>query len=253
MCGISGVYGFHAPWKATLITLGQLERGTQGSGVAYTCSNRLEVIKEPIHPVAFLDMYYSRLLARSMVAIGHNRQPSIGKVCYVNTHPFMACDGSFALVHNGHTVNGDLAKQLKSEGHRIQGETDSEVLCHLVEKLYHVHGNMANALYVLDEYEFSGAILVLMRDGRIFGFKDDFYPLWVGRSRSEVYLASTQKAIESLVGRAVNCTEVKPWQIVVVSRGKVIWFKPKKVERPEVKLPWYSSFFYDNLRGGDYI
>jgi glutamine phosphoribosylpyrophosphate amidotransferase len=173
----------------------------------------------------------------------------------------MACDGSFALVHNGHSFNGQLAKQLKQEGHHIKGETDSEVLCHLVERLYSEHGDMASAFWYLDEYGFSGAILVLMRDGRIFGYRDETYPICIARHNREVYLASTVKAIESLVGHSVKAWEPKPWQTVEVNKGKVYVYKPKHVEKPKVTVetgfPWYGNFFWNNLnhnlRGGEYV
>lgn len=221
MCGISGVYGSHASFKAVAITLGQLNRGEKGCGVAYLSRDGLKISKEPTSPVRFFVQHHLELYNNSMVAIGHNRQPSVGKVNWVNTHPFLSCHKEFALVHNGSMFNHDIMKKLKAEGHRIKGETDSEALCHQLEKLYWEHRNMVDAINGLYEYNFNGAILVLLRDGTLYGMRDSIFPLCVAQDGREIYLASTKDAIESFKGRNVKAVKLEPWQIVEIRRGKL--------------------------------
>jgi glucosamine--fructose-6-phosphate aminotransferase (isomerizing) len=253
MCGISGVYGYQASFKATLISMGQLMRGEEGCGVAYVCNGKLRALKEPTSPIAFFSHNYSRLINGSMIAIGHNRMPSKGAVSYSNTHPFLSCHEEFALVHNGHSFNDGLAKVLKAEGHQIKGETDSEVLCHHLENLYLEKGNMVDAINGLYDNKFSGAILVLMRDGSMYGVTSSFSPLHVAQCGREIYIASTEDAISSLKGRKVKAKKLDSWEIVEVRRGKLKIhkaihkeeFKVSKKNGKYTVYRWFPNYLSD--------
>jgi len=195
MCGVSAVYGENAALKAMLITLNQLERGTKGSGVAYMCNGELVVLKEPIHPVEFFDRYYSSIAVETNMAIAHNRLPSVGGVCYENTHPFVDCKGRFALAHNGHAFVNHVRDYLKRLGHIIQGQTDSEILTHLLEEYYDEHGDMLMAVKLLVENHLSGAIVVLTKDNEIYCAKSGGAPLNYAVDDNEVFVASSDMAI----------------------------------------------------------
>ncbi|MEM2529204.1 MAG: class II glutamine amidotransferase [Ignisphaera sp.] len=193
MCGISAVYGEYAPIKAMQIVLNQLERGTKGCGVAYMCNGRLEVIKEPTDPISFIDKHYYELDVNANVAIAHNRQPSVGRVCYENTHPFIDCHKRFALAHNGHCflVGADLT------GHKIYGETDSERITHVLEEFYDDSGDMLTAIGRLLKSYLRGAIVVLTRDGELYAGKADYAPLHYAICSGEVYIGSTERAVRA--------------------------------------------------------
>ncbi|MEM2567305.1 MAG: class II glutamine amidotransferase [Candidatus Bathyarchaeia archaeon] len=229
MCGVSGVYGAYAPIKSMLMTLSMLERGVEGCGVAYMCKDNMVVLKQPVSPIEFFNDNLYRLNVDSWLAISHNRQPSIGKVCFENTHPFISCDSYFALIHNGTAVNHGLRERLLAEGHKIKGETDSEVLAHALEDLFNETGNMVKALKELAELYLSGAVLVLTSDNEIYACKTCGYPLHYAEVNGEVYIASTEKAVKRLL-KALNAEDVEvnmldDSYILAVKGGKTKLYK----------------------------
>ena len=221
MCGISAVYGVNAPLKSMLIILNQLERGRQGSGVAYTCNNKIRIVKEPIDPVEFFNKRLYEINVNANVAIAHNRLPSAGSVAYRNTHPFLACTKEFALAHNGHCFVTHLRSYIKQLGHNVQGETDSEILTHILEELYREHKDMLKAVGELTANYLLGAIVVLTKDGYIYASKSGHYPLHYALAKDEIYIGSTRKAVEALI----KMLNIKEYQIIEVGHNEVIEIK----------------------------
>ena len=69
----------------------------------------------------------------SHTTIGHTRWATHGKPSEENAHPHRS-DG-IVLVHNGIIENYlPLKKKLIEEGYKFTSETDTEVICHLIEK-----------------------------------------------------------------------------------------------------------------------
>jgi len=221
MCGIAGVSGPNAPITALQLILGQLERGTLGCGVAFTQNlpkgQRIAVLKSPIHPIQFIGKYFAYLDRRSPSAIAHNRFPSRGSVSYVNTHPFMSCDKSFAVIHNGTSFFKRFTVQKLKKTHRILGDTDSEIACHLLEQYYNMHGDMITALTELCDTEFSGSILVLLKNGELYGLRKGFEPVHYCVTDSHVLIASSENAIRNLVNKRAEIKRLKSGQILKVS------------------------------------
>ena len=221
MCGISAVYGRYAPLKAIYMVLHQLERGTLGAGVAYTCSDGIKVVKEPMHPKAFMVFRMRDLDVESWSAIGHNRMPSQGEVAFRNTHPFLSCDGGFALAHNGHAFVTGVREWLVRRGHRVMGETDSEVLCHLLEEYLEKCGDMVEALRMLVRSYLSGVVVVVDREGVLYCARSGFNRAYYGFKGGEFYLASTVKAVRSLLGGEAEVYMVEDRQVIMYRRGQL--------------------------------
>ncbi len=77
----------------------------------------------------------------SNVGIAHTRWATAGSVTKENAHPHFNEDKSIAVVHNGIIENfQELKKELEMKGHRFSSETDTEVVCHLIEE-YIEEGN----------------------------------------------------------------------------------------------------------------
>jgi len=248
MCGVSAVNGEYAPIKAMLMTLNQLERGTQGCGVAYMCNSSIKIVKEPTHPIAFVNARLYDINVDSRLAIAHNRLPSVGRVCMENTHPFISCDKHFALAHNGHAFVSTLRKWLKENNHKVLGETDSEILAHTLEEYYKETNDMLQAIGQLTINYLSGTIVVLTKDEELYCAKSGFYPLHYAVHDGEVYVASTKKAIE----RLLNALNVKNCEIVEVNDSEALKIKDGKAEHYEIEAPrkhegftWYDYSFFD--------
>jgi len=237
MCGISAVYGKNAPLKSMVIILNQLERGRLGSGVAYICNNKIRIVKEPIDPVVFFDKNLNKINVNTHVAIAHNRMPSAGQVAYRNTHPFLACSEDFALAHNGHCFVTHLRNYIKQLGHNVQGETDSEILTHILEELYMEHKDMLRAIGELTVNYLLGSIVVLTKEGYLYASKSGHYPLFYALTEEEIYIGSTQKALKALL----NILSIKDYEIIEVKNNEAIEIKNGYIEHYIIELPKKSN------------
>jgi glucosamine--fructose-6-phosphate aminotransferase (isomerizing) len=82
--------------------------------------------------------------AHPSAGIGHTRWATHGRPSEDNAHPHADCTGRLALVHNGIIENHvELSDELIAAGHRLESETDTEVLAHLIES------HLASALAVV--------------------------------------------------------------------------------------------------------
>jgi len=250
MCGIAGVSGKNAVIKSLMITMYQANRGRYGCGFACVRGNRILVHKEPIDPVKFSKKIGEYVRNLSDIAITHNRLPSRGGISIENTHPFLSCGGEFAFIHNGTWACDDSKELLIYEGHRILGDTDSEVLCHILEEFYEDYGYMSKALLKFSEHVVTGAVLVLTNDRAIYGVRTEIYPLNIARSGNEIYLASERRAIRSmckLMHRYVDHEfSLKPYQVVEVRKGRVkLYGEGKKPRFKPRRITNFINPYYD--------
>ena len=192
MCGIVGYFGYQ---NAILILEEGLKkltyRGYDSWGFSFKDNGKIKVIKD----VGDFEKINFRNRGNSNIGISHTRWATTGRVSKENAHPHLGCDGKIAVVHNGIIENfQQLKKELIEKGHQFKSETDTEVVCHLIEEYVKENEfpeavrkcflrlNGRNAIVVMHE-DFNG--LVGVKNGS---------PLLVGIGENEYFIASDVRA-----------------------------------------------------------
>jgi len=139
MCGIVGYIGWRDAAPILLNGLKRLEyRGYDSAGIALL-DETLSVMKQK-GSVSMLEEGTSaerqRLVGATM-GIGHTRWATHGEPNDVNAHPHVNAAGDIAIIHNGIIENySSLKQELIADGYVFLSETDSEVLVHLIDKIW---------------------------------------------------------------------------------------------------------------------
>ena len=165
MCGIVGYVGSRNAQSLILEGLRRLEyRGYDSAGIATIHDGSMD-IRKAAGKIAELERRLEREPLPGSHGIGHTRWATHGAPTTINAHPHTDGSGRVALVHNGIIENHDvLRRKLEELGHEFRSETDTEVLCHLIEELFdgnleeavaealsHVHGAYGVAVIHADE------------------------------------------------------------------------------------------------------
>ncbi len=145
MCGIVGYVGSQDAVPLLLEGLRRLEyRGYDSAGIAVQNGTGLDV-RKCAGKIARLDELIATRPLSGQTGIAHTRWATHGAPTEVNAHPHTDCTGSIAVVHNGIIENCDVLRlKLAELGHEFTTETDTEVLCHLVEETF--EGNLEQAV-----------------------------------------------------------------------------------------------------------
>jgi glucosamine--fructose-6-phosphate aminotransferase (isomerizing) len=190
MCGIIGYIGHRNAVSVVLEGLKRLEyRGYDSAGTAFYTGNGIEV-RRCTGKIKDLVSLLESENPSSHTAIGHTRWATHGKPSEENAHPHRS-DG-IVLVHNGIIENYlSLKKKLIDKEYVFTSETDTEVLCHLIEdyaKRYPLEDAVREAL---KEVKGAYALAVIREDEphKIVGVRKDS-PLVVGVGDGEFFLAS---------------------------------------------------------------
>jgi glucosamine--fructose-6-phosphate aminotransferase (isomerizing) len=135
--------------------------------------------------------------------IGHTRWATHGRPSEENAHPHVDCTGRLALIHNGIIENHvELAEELTSAGHRLESDTDTEVLAHLVEAAYagDPQAGLAGALRTaLQQVHGAFSVAVVHADQpEVIVAARRISPLLMGVTDTEAFLASDVPAILGL-------------------------------------------------------
>jgi len=144
MCGIVGYVGPRDAQPLILEGLRRLEyRGYDSAGIATIHDGSLD-IRKAAGKIAELEYQLERRPLSGSHGIGHTRWATHGAPNTTNAHPHTDGSGKVALVHNGIIENHDaLRTRLAELGHVFRSETDTEVLCHLIEEFF--EGNLEAA------------------------------------------------------------------------------------------------------------
>ena len=196
MCGIVGYIGDKKAAPILLDGLTKLEyRGYDSAGIAVDCGDNIFIEKAVGRLDALKDKLKNRLPAGT-VGIGHTRWATHGRPSDGNAHPHTDCHEDFVVVHNGIIENYlPLKEGLLARGHKFTSETDTEVIVHLLEEVY--HGDFVEAVReVLSKIEGSYSLAFMAKahpDILICAKQDN--PLIVGLGKGENFIASDIPAI----------------------------------------------------------
>ncbi|MBN3832314.1 glutamine--fructose-6-phosphate transaminase (isomerizing) [Burkholderia sp. Ac-20344] len=224
MCGIVGASGLNNQVPQLVNALSRLEyRGYDSCGIAVQDAGRLRS-ERTLRRVTDLQARVLTLGLEAQTCIAHTRWATHGAPSEMNAHPIMSGD-TIAVVHNGIIENHDaLRAELRERGYTFRGQTDTEVIAHLIHSLYRddlfdavvravkrLHG--AYAIAVLSARE--PQRLVAARAGS---------PLVIGIGAEQNYLASDCAALGDLTDRFVYLEDgdvalITPDRIAVVDSG----------------------------------
>jgi glucosamine--fructose-6-phosphate aminotransferase (isomerizing) len=137
MCGIIGYVGSEDATPILMDGLRKLEyRGYDSAGVALLDGHGLQVRKRAGR-IGNLAQLLQEQPVQGTAGLGHTRWATHGGVTDANAHPHLDQSGKMALIHNGVIENFQaLRDQLSDQGHTFRTETDTEVLTHLIGRIF---------------------------------------------------------------------------------------------------------------------
>lgn len=235
MCGI---YGYTGKNDATGILLGGLKRleyrGYDSAGIALSDSE-IKTVKAVGRVSCLEEKLTESPLYGATCGIGHTRWATHGAVTEENCHPHISFDGKIALVHNGTIENWrEIKAFLLRKGIIPSGDTDSELLAHLIAVEYEKDNLLEAVRKTLTKVKGSYALAVIAKGEREIVAARKNSPLIVGRKSDGTYLSSD---IPALYG----CDEVYIMEendIAVLYEGGALFYNGGKnvIRKSEVPV-----------------
>ena len=218
MCGIIGYVGKQKALPILLHGLKTLEyRGYDSAGIAYLDNSKITTVKS-VGKISLLKEKVDMDITTN-IGIGHTRWATHGGVTVNNCHPHI--QGDIVLVHNGIIENYlEIKEKLIKFGYKFVGETDSEVLCGLIDYYYKQNKDILKALTkVIKDIKgsYACAIMINGESKNIYTIKKDS-PLIIGVSLDENFVASDVPAILKYTNKYMYLSD---GEIACVSSGEV--------------------------------
>jgi glutamine---fructose-6-phosphate transaminase (isomerizing) len=238
MCGIVGYVGDRIATPVLIDGLKRLEyRGYDSAGIAVMNGKGVET-RKAAGKISRLEAVIDRDPPKGTLGIAHTRWATHGPPTETNAHPHMSQDGTIAVVHNGIIENATVLKaSLEARGFVFRSDTDTEVLCHLIEAAY--AGNLeAAVIEALRQVEGTYGIAVisaLEKDKIVAARKGS--PLLIGLGDREFYVASDASAILAHTRQVVYLDD---GDIAVITRDgyKVLDLQNVALDKPVSRIDW---------------
>ncbi len=198
MCGIVGYIGNKNASQVLIEGLKKLEyRGYDSAGIAIIDGDDI-LVRKCKGALKFLEQKIADETIKGSVGIGHTRWATHGEPSDTNSHPHASMDGSISIVHNGIIENyARIKAQLQAQGSVFLSQTDTEVVVHLIDKIYKEEKDIFKAvLKVLHMVEGSYALGVICKDypDRVICCRKES-PLVIGLGKDENFIASDVPAL----------------------------------------------------------
>ncbi len=199
MCGVAAYLGNAQAAPLLLAALArQTALGRDSAGLAL-CGDGALAIRRALGPLPALAAGLAVAPAPGGCGIAHVRAATIGAATIANAHPHASADGRVAMVHAGTIANhAALRAALQSAGTAFHGDSDSEVIAHLIAG-QRAAGDAPAAAVRAAVAQLAGnfAILALFADapGTVIAVRQGS-PLVAGRAGDgALMLASTVRAL----------------------------------------------------------
>lgn len=222
MCGIVAYIGQKEAYPIIIKGLKRLEyRGYDSAGVALYNEDKINIYKKQ-GKVSNLEDYAVGKNISGTMGIGHTRWATHGEPNDKNAHPHASQGEDLAIIHNGIIENYDAIKrELLTKGYEFRSDTDTEVLCYLIDDIRKNTGTKLGESVRLALQQVVGAYaLVVMSknepDKLIAARKSS--PLVVGIGKDgDFYLASDATPIVEYTKQVVYMNDE---EIAVIKRGE---------------------------------
>jgi glucosamine--fructose-6-phosphate aminotransferase (isomerizing) len=239
MCGIIGYIGSRPVVPVLLDGLRRMEyRGYDSAGVAVVSPEGI-ALRRSAGKLANLEKELQGRPVDGLYGIGHTRWATHGRPTEENAHPHRDCTGRIVVVHNGIIENYlELKRELQSQGHDFQTETDTEIVAHLVERemrgdgldaavrraLVFLRGMFALVLVSVDDPE----KIVAVRNGP---------PVIIGLGENEFFVASD---IPAILAHTRDVVFLGDEEMAVITRSGVVFsdYTGRAVSKTTQRVLW---------------
>ncbi|NTV68399.1 MAG: glutamine--fructose-6-phosphate transaminase (isomerizing) [Chlorobaculum sp.] len=222
MCGIIGYIGKRDAAPLLLNGLKRLEyRGYDSAGMA-VMNGSMQMLKQKgsVSNLEELLNVSGTVMVGATVGIAHTRWATHGDPSDRNAHPHMNVSDDIALIHNGIIENYSTLKQeLMAEGYEFESDTDSEVLVHLIDRIWKndpslgLEGSVRQALrHVEGAY---GICVVSSREPDKIVVARKGSPLVIGLGDGEYFIASDAAPIVEHTNKVIYLSD---GEMAVVTR-----------------------------------
>ena len=255
MCGIVAYIGAREAYPILMKGLQRLEyRGYDSAGVALL-NGELRVFKKA-GKVSDLLEYTRDKNVDGHIGMGHTRWATHGEPNDKNAHPHVSQEGNFAIIHNGIIENyASIKEELSKRGHKFRSDTDTEILCHLIEDIFE-NGDVDFGEAVrlaLREVIGAYAIVVLSKehpDELICARKGSPIVIGVGHDKGEYFVASDATPIVEYTNNVIYLNDgevgiIRDGQLVVKTIDNEV--QNLYVQELEIKLEALEKGGYDHF------
>jgi glucosamine--fructose-6-phosphate aminotransferase (isomerizing) len=257
MCGIIGYIGGREAAPLLIQGLKRLEyRGYDSAGIALL-NGDLQVLKRKGSVDNLEDAFHASetMNHAAVVGIAHTRWATHGDASDRNAHPHLNLAGDISLIHNGIIENHSaLRKELVADGYSFRSDTDSEVLVHLIDRLWSTDVSLDLESVVRNALRFVegayGICVISSRDpGRIVAARKGS-PLVIGIADDELFIASDAAPIAEHTNRVVYLSDGE--MAVLTGDGYVVkTIDNVGLEKAEIEidfnLEWIEKCGYDHF------
>lgn len=220
MCGIVGIIGKQQAELVILQGLERLEyRGYDSAGLYVANRTSSHLIKAQGRIKNLAKKVTPEVTGT--IGIGHTRWATHGKPSEANAHPHTSASGRLVLVHNGVIENFDELHQTYLADHQFKGQTDTEIVVHLIEELMNQEDLTTEAAFQ--------KVLGMIQGSYAFALVDQQNPdvLYVAKNKSPLLIGLGD-------GFNVVCSDAmamidQTHEFVEIADGEMVIVTPDKI------------------------